>query len=137
MSKFVLNLEDQYEFTLIGISCHKKDYRLCWELNKSLNIDLVREEDLTVVDNKEELSFTFYRYLNREEYLDYYLIGNRSNNAILIPEQKMIDFWLKIEGDIYEEQKTTILNNLKGLPVVLTAFEINPESLKSKQNLLF
>ena len=60
MSKFVLEIEEDYEFNLIGLSCHSKDYRICRELNRKLKIDLIRTKDYSV-DKK---SFSFYQYFD-------------------------------------------------------------------------
>ena len=56
MSKLSLNFEEDYSFLLIGISCHAKDYRLCWELNKLLNFDFARADDLEINSKKKEIN---------------------------------------------------------------------------------
>ncbi|MCB0381697.1 MAG: IPExxxVDY family protein, partial [Flavobacteriales bacterium] len=62
MSKIILSLEEDYDFALLGISCHTKDYRLCWELNKVLNFDLVRSTDLEI--NKTTINkSSFYEFI--------------------------------------------------------------------------
>lgn len=40
MSKFQLQIDYDFDFRLIGISCHARDYRLCWALNNHLEIQL-------------------------------------------------------------------------------------------------
>ena len=52
MSKFTLNIEEDYDFSLIGISCHAKDYKLCFEFNKLLEVDFIRTEDLDIDSKK-------------------------------------------------------------------------------------
>jgi hypothetical protein len=137
MSKILLNLEEDYSFLLIGISCHTKDYRLCWELNKVLNFDLVRTNDLEISTKKKEIdSYSFYEFIDAENYLDYYLISNRGNNTYLIPEQKTVDFFLMINGNLSKQNLQILLNNINSLSLVLTSFTIDPNQLKSKQNLL-
>lgn len=137
MSKILLSLEEEYEFTLIGISCHTKDYRLCWELNKVLSFDLVRTDDLeinvkTVINN-----YPFYEFIDEDNFLEYYLISNRGNNGYLIPEEKKVDFFLMIKGNIMNDQLHDFIIKINSLSLVLTSFKIDPNQLKSKQNLLF
>lgn len=137
MSKLILSFEEDYDFTLIGISCHTKDYRLCWELNKSLHIDLIRITDLEINKKNTTSSFSFYEFIDDTNYLDFYLISNLCNNGYLVSEQKKVDFFLIIKGNTDEYQTKDFIDKINSLSLVLTSFNINPESLKSKQNLLF
>ncbi len=137
MSKLVLSLEEDYDFLLIGISCHTKDYRLCWELNKLLNFDLIRTDDLEIsTKNKKINNYSFYEYIDEENYLEYYLISNRGNDAYLIPEQKTVDFFLMIKGNLPQQRLQILIQKINSLSLVLTSFTINPNQLKSKQNLI-
>lgn len=133
MSKFVLDVIEEYDFTLIGISCHAKDYRLCWELNKTLMIELVRAEDYQL----EKSSFSFYEYLDEDNFLEHFFIANRGNTGFLIPEQKSVDFFLISKGNISDSLSEEFICKINAISVVLTSFNIDPNQLKSKQNLLF
>ena len=135
MSKVLLTLEDAYEFTLIGISSHTKDYRLCWELNKYVELDLIRTEDLEINSKDVVGKYAFYEYLDEENYLDYYLIANRGNNGYLVPERKTFDYLLMIKGDVEDYQEEELLGKIRSLDHVLASYSIDPNELKSKQNL--
>ena len=39
-----LSFEYDYDFQLIGLYCHVKDYRLAWALNKRFEFDFVKQE---------------------------------------------------------------------------------------------
>jgi len=137
MSKVLLSLEEDYNFTLIGISCHTKDYRLCWEINKTLNTDLIRVNDLEISKKGELNSFSFYEFIDDENYIEYYLISNLGNNGYLISEHKKIDFFLLLKGNTSTNQVKDFIAKINSLSLVLTSFSIDPNQLKSKQNLLF
>ncbi len=137
MSKLVLTFEEDYEFSLIGISCHSKDYRLCWELNKQLSIDMVRTADLEISKKDTVSSFSFYEFIDETNYLEYYLISNRGNSGHIIPEQKSMDFFLMIKGNISDNHTKDCIAKINSLSLVLTSFNVDPNQLKSKQNLLF
>ncbi len=137
MSKVLLSLEDDFDFILIGISCHTKDYRLCWKLNKVLNSDLVRTKDLEISRKGEVTSFSFYEFIDEDNYLEYYLISNLGNNGYLISEQKKVDFFLMLKGNTSANQIQDFICKINSLSLVLTSFKIDPTQLKSKQNLLF
>lgn len=133
MSKFVLDIIEEYDFSLIGISCHSKDYRLCWELNKTLNIELIRSEDYLI----DESHYPFYEYVDDDNYLEHYFITNRGKAGFLIPEQKKVDYFLLSKGNISDGLTNEIICKINDISVVLTSFKIDPNQLKSKQNLLF
>ena len=38
--KHLLEEEYEYDFKLLGICCHEKDYRLCWAVNSTLDLNL-------------------------------------------------------------------------------------------------
>lgn len=137
MSKILLNIEEEYEFSLIGISCHAKDYRLSWEINNLLKIDLIRTEDLDINLKTSIGTFSFYEFIDEDNYIEYFLISNRSSKGFLIPEHKTTDFLLMIKSPSHEQLATELSEKISSLNVVLTSFRIDIDKLKSKQNLLF
>mgnify|MGYP003643408626 FL=1 len=54
----------------------------------------------------------------------------------LIPEHKGVDFFLKIEEQGFLNIKELVVK-LKQLPVIVTAFTVDQNQLKSKNNLIF
>lgn len=137
MSKFQLKLEDDFDFLLIGISCHQKDYRLCFELNKALEMDLIRDNDLVINKNNERAGFSLSLYHDEENHCEYYLLANKGMHGYLVPEQKTADFFLMMKGAVSADDSYRMVQSLKRLDMVLAAFEIDPQSLRSKENLLF
>ena len=135
MPKLVLNTEEfeDYDFGLIGISCHSKDYRLCGELNKTLNLDLTRVSDYKIDDQ----TFSFYEYSDFDNHTEYYVLTNRSEKGFLIPEQKKVDYFIILKGNYSDSQIKEFIWKINDISLVLTSFKIDPELLKSKQNLLF
>lgn len=136
MAKLTLELEEDYSFKLIGINCHVKDYRLCWEMNDALNFDFVKEEDYEIIIKNQKQGYSFYSYLDEENYIDYYLISNRGEFGLLIPEEKS-DFLLLIKGSVTKGQLKQIGEQLHRIKNILTAYPIEVEHLKSKKNLIF
>lgn len=137
MSKVVLHLEEDYDFSLIGISSHTKDYRLCWELNKLFNIDLTRSEDLEITKNKNTSRYSFYMFNDIDNHTDLFLVSNAGDSGFLIPEYKKVDFFYMLKGNIVDYRVDDIISKINQLPLVLTSFAIDVTQLKSKQNLLF
>jgi hypothetical protein len=138
--KHSLDNEVEYDFVLIGISCHEKDYRLCWGINSVVDFNLERsDKELHTLPTKKksEISYhSLFSYFESENESECHLIVNRSSTGFLIPEKPQADylFLIKDEGaiDIIE------LNlRIKSIPFVLTTFIIDVDTLKSKDNLIF
>lgn len=131
MSKKILSVSEDYDFGLIGISSHVKDYRLCWELNQLLTFDLVKTEDI-VNRQRSEASFTHYCFEDDENHIRFHLIGNKSAEGVFSTEFREVDYFLLIIGDHHSENVTDLLPQIIRAGTVLTAFEIDVNSLKSK-----
>ena len=139
MNKFKLDIEYDYDFALFGISCHEKDYRICWALNNKMRLQLKKTQDIELKEKKkkENTHYPLFEFIDEEAHREYFIISNRSDSAPLIPEQKQADYFLMIRGNLNTNEKEIILKSIKSIQIVLTAFEIEPNELKSKQNLIF
>ncbi len=137
MSKTVLLADFEFDFQLIGISSHAKDYRLSWELNKLFNTQLVKEKEVVFSTKKgDKAKFSMYFYQDEIEERDIRLISNKQNGRTLIPEQKAADYFL-ILYDYSSFDVSEMLRDIRKINVVLTAFKVDINTLKSKENLLF
>ncbi|MCX6280600.1 MAG: IPExxxVDY family protein [Bacteroidetes bacterium] len=116
-------------FTLAGVSCHLKDYRLSYLLNKKLPAGFRKLDDLPG-------NYSLYLYEDVESRNIYYLICNRSEDKVLFPELKQTDFILLVEGPFKRTQLNRLISSIKAIPNVLMAFDIKPESLKNLSGFL-
>ncbi len=139
MPKLSLDIEFNFDFLLVGISCHEKDYRICWAINQELGTELEKRDDLEIKEKKQmDVSrHSLFTWNDEENYIEYSVIANRSTHGLLLPEQKQADYLMKVSGNLTAKQKENILSGLRKISIVLTAFEISPANLKSKQNLVF
>lgn len=157
MAKHILEIEYDYDFVLIGVSSHDKDYRLCWRLNKDLNLKLAIQPSFEIKNKKQKTPsfFSFYLYENKELFTEYAVIANmsetkqaensannlfgeiNSDSDILIPEQKQFNYFVIIRGEMENEEVDEFIRNLKEIENIQTAVRIDVKSLRSKQNLIF
>ena len=166
MSKITFKLETDFDleldFILIGINSALKDYRLCHFINKytGLNFLFGKEDHMDHNGNKKEKPkdeldyhiiyekmknklntqhlYTTFRYHDLSFEYEYYLLSNKAQDgSLLIPEISSFDYFLIIKHYIDDEDLTTIIDNIKSIPEVLLAKEIDPSVLKSKENLIF
>ncbi len=139
MTKFQLDVDYDFSFRLIGISCHARDYRLSWALNNDLAIQLekVHRENAAEGLKKNGVAIeSLYSFSDEENHATYQLMYNKHNNNLLLPEQKAADF-LFIIDQINDEKFDEVLQKVKQNDLVKTAFAIDVNTLKSKENLIF
>ncbi|PKP46373.1 MAG: hypothetical protein CVT95_07100 [Bacteroidetes bacterium HGW-Bacteroidetes-12] len=137
MIKHTFKLEEDYNFEIIGISCHSKNYKLCWVVNNALQINLIRLNDFEILKKKETLSFSFYKYIDKENNIEYYLIANKSENGFLISEKPSVDYFIILKESASPKLTTKITTILNKQDIILMAYKIDVSELKSIKNLLF
>ncbi len=125
-------------YTLTGISCHLRDYRLSFLLNENLGFGLIRLDDLPYLaaGSSEPAYFSLYRWRNDEQYNTFFPIANRSEETLLVPRMKQADYLLLIEGPFKKKQEEDLLLKLRKVPNVLTAFTIPLSGVKQYENFL-
>jgi hypothetical protein len=130
--------EEPVIFTLIGISCHVKDYRISFLLNKHLGYAFLKLEDLKITLNnkKDPAEFSFYYYHDEDYFNTYYLLANRCEEYVLAPEIKQVDFLMIVEGEFSKVQKDRLIASVRTIPNILTAYEIKFSEIKNYETLL-
>jgi len=151
LGKHTLEIEYDFDFLLIGISSHEKDYRLCWAINNKLNIELTKQDSLEIKGKKQNTPsyFSFFFFENPDAFKEYVIVANFSEskeaeanklfeeNEYLIPEQKSMDYFFIIKGELDSDEINDILIQLKEINTIQAAMRIDVKSLKNKQNLIF
>jgi hypothetical protein len=139
MAKIKLQLKEESELALIAIVSPESDYRLCWAINRELNFDFKKEEDIKVIKNKKSQDtkeFAIYTFEQVEKYMTYHLVANRAFNTYLVPELKKVDYLFIIKGDQAEEEVTELTKKLLAINLIITAYKVDYSTLKSKSNLM-
>jgi len=135
--KQVLVIHSEIDFILFGIASHAKDYRLCFDLNKILDIHLTKNEDLEFKNKQQESSFfSVFSYLNEDEYT-MMIISNKTLGQHLIPELKQWDYFFMIKGMMRDPEKVKTLEKVKTSKLIALAADIDPTKIKSIENLFF
>lgn len=134
--KHKLSYTLDFNFYLFGISSSENDYRLSWKINNKLKIGLRKSPDHII--NKKDIKqrFLVFTYSDNEMYIQYFLIGNKSEKGYLIEELRNIDFFMKIHGELTENQQEKIVNSIKNITGVSGIFKLDINKLKSRQNLI-
>ncbi|MCS5489134.1 MULTISPECIES: IPExxxVDY family protein [Algoriphagus] len=140
MKKVKLQIEHTYDFELLGIVSPVKDYKMAWLINRELNINLIRTEDL-------EIEFLSVPNLKISQYflsLPHGYIQLLKNKALsserqvsyLIPELKSMDYFLLVQDETYQIDAQFFASELSKNPFIQNVIKLDITKLKSKENLL-
>ena len=139
MKKSKLVIDYEYDFELIGIRSSAKGYKLAWQINTALGVQLIRQPDLSVgFKNDEEKNFSFYEYetlLNRLKLFKNKPVDSDSGKYFLVPEFPHFDFIILIQME--EPVRIKVIEQLKHISSIELVTNIPLDGLKSKSNFVF
>ncbi|QBN19459.1 IPExxxVDY family protein [Flavobacterium nackdongense] len=151
---------DEIEYHLVAIHTSLEDYRLAYFINQKLPINLGKNKEEIHINIKEgETNFSRFSYYDKENEITWNLIQNKneviqqknensqnlfSNQTIevstkvyLLPEFKKVDYFLKIENTTDEVILAKIQHLINTIENVATAYAVDKNKIKSKNNLIF
>ncbi len=136
MAKIKLDLEPDPEVTVIGISSHVNDHRLCWSLNRSMGLAL-RRSDMDIVDDAPGRStdYAVFVHTERDPEGRYLLVSNHGTGGVLIKEQRQADFFLVVDN-VLVEHDPELLYRVRSAEFVLTAFDLPFANIRKGHKLL-
>jgi hypothetical protein len=130
-----LEIEDEYDFEIIGVSSHEKDYRLAWSLNKTLGWRLVRIEDAVIEGKRSTTHHARFRWTHPVDQTVFTLIDNKTPDGTFMPELIQFDYLLKIEQPSESVMKK-LQSGLRNTDFVLAFQRQEVDKLKHKDILL-
>lgn len=138
MSRIRLDIEETFDFRVVGISCHEKDYRLVWALNQLGQFRLERKDDLRLEPEKPKSpAFPLYEFIDEEHFKTYQLLANRFGSHIFLPELPAIDYLFFIRGDADDTELENLMERIHRVDFVILASELDVHRIKQRENLLF
>lgn len=126
MKTLRFNEDFELDFLILGINSHIKLYKLCWEINKKLHTSFVKNKNHTINNNQE---FERFSYINKNSEITYNIISNVSTTGYLDPNNKSINYFMIVQGEIYNTQKT--IKRLNQIEEILLVFELNLSKIKT------
>ncbi len=148
----LFDVKNEVDFEVIALRSTLPEYKLAYQLNRSLKIQLVRwKNDLDLIEKKQTVCFATYQYLNEENQKELYLLKNNTLNKVvekdktlfedntkeeklfLIPELSEFDYILKNYG--YDSKK--IVTKVKQISNIQVIKKIEVSNIKSIHHLIF
>ena len=129
--------EDHLDFDLIGIICAYKDFRLCFEVNKALEINLCKADDLEMKKERRGSAsfFSLYNYGNGDNE-QYIVIANKGSNGYFINELKHLDYFMLIRDLAPFNSLDNIIEQLKKISLITNISLLEASDYKSAENFL-
>lgn len=142
MKTLRLDIEYEYDFDLYGLVSAGKDYTMAWWLNKLFKLHLIKQQDLCYIfGGKDRLMISNYEF--SLEHKTVRLFRNRAlgtntlKKPFLLPDIKEYDYVLQITGVFTELYPQEFLRKIHNIPFVQYVKQVDPLSLKFKENLIF
>ncbi|WP_372752780.1 IPExxxVDY family protein [Mariniflexile sp.] len=148
---------DEVECILIAIHTVLEDYRLAYLLNTHLKSNLIRKK-LDFSFGTGESTYPIFEWEDANHLTTWSLVSNickteslktETINSLfdteekiikttyLVPEHKAVNYFLKIDNEFNVNKEKQILKQILQIQQVATAFSIDINQLKSKDNLIF
>jgi len=139
LNRKFLKFEIDLDFVLIAVTTSLKDYRVCYLINKYLNFNFIKTDDLAVdiYPSINPVYFSLYTYNWEASETDFFFIANKGSEGYLIPEMKKADYFLMIKNYIDDNDLENLISALNRIPEIVAAVKIDPKKIKSRENLLF
>lgn len=138
--KLKLNVKYVPEFEVLGLFSSLSEHRLCWFVNSLLNIKLYREKDVLLYPYRAEspVLFPFYIYKDKTLMINYYIIKNRAEDHVLLPEPKNLDYLMLLRAKDIRIDLDDMVNRLRKIPQISMAVWFKePGKVKNLDSLLY
>ncbi|AOW08550.1 IPExxxVDY family protein [Flavobacterium gilvum] len=158
--KLVFDDFDEIDYSLIAIHTSLEDYRLAYFINQKLHVNLnksIKEIQITIKEG--EAHFSRFHYYEKKKEISWDLIQNKNEvinqqkdenqglfsnigmevvkKVFMLPEFKKADYFLKIENSEGSLNLLEITNLLNTIDNVATAYIVDTDNIRSKNNLIF
>lgn len=158
--KLHLDEFDEVDYDLIAIHSSLEDYRLAYFLNQKLPVTLHKSsEEIGVTVKEGEALFPKFIYDDSHNDMFWSLIPNKNEiittkkstgqnlfldtnveiatKVYLLPELKKVDYFLKIENNKNTLDLEEMVRDIKSINRISTVYTVIPDTIKSKNNLIF
>ena len=130
---FTLDYVEEIDFSVLAINSHAKGYKLCWNINKELQLNFEKAED-QIINN--QLMFSRY-FCTTNKGDEYNIITNRSKKGYLIPDQKSVNYFLIANNRNWLAEKKEFISKLRENKEVLLVFELDVKKSKYIDRFIF
>ena len=138
VKKHKLELAIDEDICLLGVVSDEPDYKLCWRLNRSLNMNFEKQEELELFHSKLDVDqeFSLFYYYDEDSMVTYRLVKNRAERGYFLDEFKHIDYLIHIQGEIDTSRISNFISAVNALEPVRMCVPSDLSRIKNKERLL-
>ena len=138
VKKIKLEIDDEIEFPILGLSTALGDYRLAWELNSKLNLKFERSVDGTCFSipdrSKKIIDYDYYSYVSEEDMSKFFLVKNKQKGSTLFSDRDRLDFFLVLRDNFIYDIEDLILD-LRKIKGVIAVFSFSSSEFEFSEYL--
>ncbi|MFI5221054.1 MAG: IPExxxVDY family protein [Bacteroidia bacterium] len=138
MKKLFLDIGYDYDFVVYGIVSQEPFHRLAWLINKKLDTNFSRQDDLAFsFENEADLTISRFSYHDELNHLEFDLLANKDSTNYWIPELRKIDYFIFVKGALESFRKRKYTEPFRQIPEISIISEIHHKKLKQKERFIF
>jgi hypothetical protein len=136
--RYSLEVDPEIDFEMIGLSSHLRDYKLCWQLNRHLGMNLSRSAPLQYKFSRQNEVAEHARFIWFDDvnHTSYHLVKNKSDQGLIVPEFKHADYLIFVRDNIHINF-TELISGIRKIDNVLMAQKIDVKQLKNVEQLMY
>lgn len=127
--KYTLDISEEVDFEVFGISTPFADYRLAWELNDKLAFKLEKsDQTIPVFDRKTKQTkhFQQFSFVDEENLTEIFLVKNKQGNQLVTTEHAVMDFFLILKNN-FTLNSSKMLSQLRNTNGIVATFKLESD----------
>jgi hypothetical protein len=127
--KYTLDISEEVDFEVFGISTPFADYRLAWELNDKLAFKLEKSnQTIPIFDRKTKQTkhFQQFSFVDEENLTEIFLVKNKQGNQLVTTEHAVMDFFLILKNN-FTLNSSKMLNQLRNTNGIVATFKLESD----------
>ncbi len=138
IKKHKLEVAIEEDFCLLGLVTDEPDYKLCWLINRVMDMDFQKLEDLVLFHKKldEDQIFSLFVFHDKESLLTYRIINNRADRGFFLDELINLDYLVHIQGEVITDNIQNFLLKVGKIETVRMCVPVDLKRIRHKERLL-
>ena len=134
VKKIKLELEEEIEFPILGISSALGDHRLAWELNTKLSVGFRKASVCFSLPNKNRKMMSYEYYIHENDQCKFFLVKNKQQASVLFTQNEKWDFFLILREN-YKYDIENLINSLRELNGIVAVFPFSSSDFEFSEYL--
>jgi hypothetical protein len=138
MKKHKLDQAIDEDFCLLGVVTDEPDYKLCWMINKALDMNFEQQDELQVFHPKLKVEqvFSLFSHEDDSALITFRIISNRTDKGFYLDELKNIDYLIHIQGEINAGKINNFMHAVSALDSVRMCVPTDLTRIRNRERLL-